>query len=253
VWVVIVVPLAGAAGAGGAPPSGGVEGGGFGRRAETAALLGLVRRSWPGHRSIALSPSPTSREVAIRSSTQRLSERSSADLAHPAKASSWARRIKQHQPLLSIETSLHGCYTTLTQRLIIPISYKPPVSLDIMSWVASICGDTRGEIAPRVAQACTAHVATPRGLAACPHHRHPLRAQPVASMRECHRGRPRRTRAVAPLRYHTARRDASVAAQRRRNAHALHIPRDARPAHLSSFRFLAMALPPLDARQKLLL
>jgi hypothetical protein len=154
---------------------------------------------------------------------------------------------------VSIETSLHGCYTTLTQRLIIPISSNPPVSLAIMSWVASIGGDTRGAIAPRVAQACTARVATPRGVVACPHHRHPLRAQPVASMRECHRGRPRRTRAVAPLRYLTARRDTSVAAHRRRNAHALHIPRDARPAHLSSFRLLAMALPPLDARQKLLL
>ena len=84
-------------------------------------------------------------------------------------------------------------------------------------------------------------------------HRHPLRAQLVASMREWHRGRPRRTGAVAPLRHPTARRDTSVAAQRRSNAHALHRPREARPAHLSACRRLALALPPLEARQKFLL
>ena len=34
---------------------------------------------------------------------------------------------------------------------------------------------------------------------------------------------------------------------------ALHIPCDASPARLSSLPLLAMALPPLDARQKLLI
>ena len=52
----------------------------------------------------------------------------------------------------------------------------PTVSLDVISLVASSCGYNRGEIEPRVAHEFTAHVATQRGRAERPHHRHPPRA-----------------------------------------------------------------------------
>jgi len=67
----------------------------------------------------------------------------------------------------------------------------PTVCLNVISLVASSCGYTRGAIEHRVAQSCTAHVATPRGRAERPPHRHPPRAQPVAPLRERHGGCPR--------------------------------------------------------------
>ena len=67
----------------------------------------------------------------------------------------------------------------------------PPVCLDVISLVASSCGYTRGEIEPRVAQSCTAHVATQRRRAERPPPRHPPCVQPVAPLWECHSGRPR--------------------------------------------------------------
>jgi len=57
-----------------------------------------------------------------------------------------------------------------------------------------------GEIEPGVAQACTAHMATQRGRTACPQHRHPPCARPIAPVCSCHSGRPRRPprRGTAP-------------------------------------------------------
>jgi hypothetical protein len=60
-------------------------------------------------------------------------------------------------------------------------------------------------------------------------------------------------RGGAPLRHPTASRDAPVAAHGRRKTPSLHIPRAAMPGRLSSFRLLAMASPPRDARRKLLI
>src|SRR5215510_8941864 len=59
-------------------------------------------------------------------------------------------------------------------------------------WWQAVAGLLGGEIEPRVAHEFMAHVATQRGLAAFPQHRHPRRAQPVAPVRSCHSGRPRR-------------------------------------------------------------
>src|SRR5262249_28036617 len=54
---------------------------------------------------------------------------------------------------------------------------RPTVCLDVISLVAGSCGYTRGEIEPRVAHEFPAHVATQRGRAERPQHRHPPRAQ----------------------------------------------------------------------------
>src|SRR5262249_41952111 len=70
---------------------------------------------------------------------------------------------------------------------------RPTVGVDVIALVASSCGYTRGESAPRVAQSCTAYVATQRGRAARPQQRQLPRAQPVALMREHHGSRPRLT------------------------------------------------------------
>jgi hypothetical protein len=67
---------------------------------------------------------------------------------------------------------------------------RPTVSLDVISLVASSCGDYRGHSEHRAAHAFAVHVATQRGLAERPPHRHPPRAQPVAPLRECHCRRP---------------------------------------------------------------
>ena len=69
-------------------------------------------------------------------------------------------------------------------------THRPTVWLEVISLVASSCGYNRGEIELRVAHQFPAHVATQRGRAECPQHRHPSRAQPVTPMRECHGGRP---------------------------------------------------------------
>ena len=61
--------------------------------------------------------------------------------------------------------------------------HRPTVSLDVISLVASSCGYDKGHIEHRVAHECAVHVATQRGLAERPQHRHPPRAQPVAPLR----------------------------------------------------------------------
>src|SRR6266704_1377305 len=78
--------------------------------------------------------------------------------------------------------------TLLNRRTVIP-----PVSLDVISLVASSCGYDRGHIEQRTAQEFAVHIATQRGLAKRLQHRHPPRAQPVAPMRERHCRRPRLT------------------------------------------------------------
>ena len=60
-------------------------------------------------------------------------------------------------------------------------------------------------------------------------------------------------RGVAPLRNPLAIRDNPVTHTGGETTQSLHMPRDARPAHLSSFRLLAMASPQLDAHRKLLI
>src|SRR4029453_6493207 len=85
-----------------------------------------------------------------------------------------------------------------------PRSYRPTVCLDVISLVASSCGDIRGEIGQRVAHEFPAHVATQRELTERQQHRHPPRVQPVAPRRECHcrcpRLPPRRGTEQAPQR-----------------------------------------------------
>jgi hypothetical protein len=80
----------------------------------------------------------------------------------------------------------------------------PPVGLDVIAWVASSGGYTRGEIKPRVAQACTVPVATPRRRAARPPPRPPPCVQPVAPLWECHGGRPRLTPRRGTAQAHSA-------------------------------------------------
>jgi len=58
-------------------------------------------------------------------------------------------------------------------------------------------------------------------------------------------------RGVAPLRYHITIRDTPVAHMGGATPPLLQMPRDARPACLSSFCLLAMASPHLDARRNL--
>src|SRR5262249_36414240 len=67
---------------------------------------------------------------------------------------------------------------------------KPTVSLSVISLVVSSCGYYKGQIDHRVAHEFAVHVATQRGLVERAQHRHPLRAQAVAPMRECHCRRP---------------------------------------------------------------
>jgi hypothetical protein len=73
---------------------------------------------------------------------------------------------------------------------------RPTVGLDVMSLVASSCKYNRGASEPRMAQACTAHVAAhQRGLAACPQPCHPPALSPsrpcgsaMAGVHGCPRG-----------------------------------------------------------------
>src|SRR5262249_51672257 len=67
----------------------------------------------------------------------------------------------------------------------------PTVCLDLISLVTSSCEYYRGHIEPRTAHAFVVHVATQRGLATRRQPCHPLRAQPVAPLRERHCRRPR--------------------------------------------------------------
>jgi hypothetical protein len=76
--------------------------------------------------------------------------------------------------------------------------FKPTVSLDAIALVTSSCRYDRGHIEHRAAHAFAAHVATQRGRAKRRQHRPPPRAQP--DVHGCPRG-------VAPIKYHTARRD----------------------------------------------
>src|SRR6266581_6932987 len=76
------------------------------------------------------------------------------------------------------------------QSLKLPINI-PTVSLGVTSVVVSSCEHDSGHIEHRVAHEFAVHVATQRGLAERPYHRHPPCAQPVAPMRECHGRRPR--------------------------------------------------------------
>src|SRR2546426_1187694 len=118
---------------------------------------------------------------------------------------------------------------------------RPTVSLDAISLVASSCGYYRGQIEHRVAHEFAVHVATQRGLAERPQHRHPPRAArrahagvslqaSMADPEALHRWRP--TPRSGTTRWPT---------QEEKRPNRCSIPRDARPALLSYFRLLAMA------------
>jgi uncharacterized protein with von Willebrand factor type A (vWA) domain len=92
--------------------------------------------------------------------------------------------------------------------------FKPTVSLDVIALVTSSCRYDRGQIEHRAAHAFAAHVATQRGRA----------------KRRQHRPQPR---AGTPQWLHTGG----------ATTPSLHMPREARPAHLSNFRLLVMASP----------
>jgi hypothetical protein len=62
---------------------------------------------------------------------------------------------------------------------------------DVMSLVASSCGYYGGHIEHRAAYPFVVHVATQRARAQRRQHRHPPRAQPIASRREHHGRGPR--------------------------------------------------------------
>ena len=129
------------------------------------------------------------------------------------------------------------------RRLSVPhSSHRPTGSRDIISLVASRCGDSRGQIEHRVAHEFAVYVATQRGRAARPPHRHPLHAQPVASMREC----PCRHRWLTPRSCtdQTSHRDQGSRGGRTRQEQRpqrFTVPREAMPARLASFRLLPMA------------
>jgi hypothetical protein len=95
--------------------------------------------------------------------------------------------IASHVPEAEMRQLAGFCLVTLLENSFkaekISLLLRPTVCLDVMSLVASSCGDNRGEIAQRVAHEFTAHVATQRGIAERSLHRHPPRAQPVAPMR----------------------------------------------------------------------
>ncbi len=130
----------------------------------------------------------------------------------------------------------------------------PTVCLDVIALVASSCRYNRGEIEPRVAHEFTAHVATQRGRAERPPHRHPPRAQPVAPLRECHGRRPRLPpRSCTAQAPHREQGHPGSRTWEEKRPHRLTMPREAMPARLSSFRLPAMASPPLDARRELLI
>src|SRR5262249_18734389 len=84
------------------------------------------------------------------------------------------------------------CYQTVRELGVFCI-YLLYVTTSLLWWQA-VAGIIGGEIEPRVAHESTAHVATQRGLAERPQHRHPPRVHPVAPLRECHGRRPRLTR-----------------------------------------------------------
>ena len=137
----------------------------------------------------------------------------------------------------------------------------PTVSRDVISLVANSCGCYRGQIEQHAAQEFTVHVVTQSGLAKRLPHRHPPRVQPMAPRRErpCRRPRlpPRRGTAQAPSRaqghpggahvpvFHARGVPQCPALSRsgtprwrtreEKRPHRLTIPRDAMPAHLSSF------------------
>ena len=126
----------------------------------------------------------------------------------------------------------------------------PTVSLNVISLMASSCGYYRGHFEHRAAHEFAVHVATQRGLAKRLQHRHAPRAQPVAPMRErhcrCPRLPPRRGTAQAPRREQG---HPGGPTQEEKRPNRLTLPHDAMPTRLSSFRLLAMASPPLDARK----
>jgi len=98
------------------------------------------------------------------------------------------------------------------------------------------------------------HLATQRGRAKRPQHRHPAARSALcthvgaslqtstAAFEELHRSGPP-PRAGTPRWPHTGG----------ETTPSLQMPRDARPAHRSSYRLLAMTSPQLDARRKLLI
>jgi hypothetical protein len=130
----------------------------------------------------------------------------------------------------------------------------PTVSLEVISLVASSCGYYRGQIEHRAAHEFVVHVATQRGRAKRIQHRHPPCAQPVAPMPERHCRRPRLTpRSCTAQAPHREQGHPGGRIREAKRPNRLTIPREAMPARLSSFRLLAMASPPLDARRKLLI
>jgi hypothetical protein len=122
--------------------------------------------------------------------------------------------------------------------------YRPTVSLDVISLVASSCGHYRSQIEQCAAHECAVHVVSQRRRAKWLQHRHVPRAQPIAPMQERHCRRPRLTpevlhRAGTLSRAGTPPRRT----QEEKRPNRLTIQRDVMPARLSSFRLLAMASP----------
>ena len=129
------------------------------------------------------------------------------------------------------------------RRLSVPhSSHRPTVSRDIISLVASRCGDSRGQIEHRVAHEFAVYVATQRGRAARPPHRHPLHAQPVASMRECPCRHPWLTpRSCTDQTSHRDQGSRGGRTRQEQRPQRFTVPREAMPARLASFRLLPMA------------
>ena len=112
-----------------------------------------------------------------------------------------------------IDHSLLGCRPSANQ--VVPGRHELPAGWRYTT--ACRGGDERGHLEPRAAPACAAPVATERGRAERPPHRHLPRMQPVAPMREHHRRCPRLPRGVVPVRHYTTLRHKPVVAHGSRN------------------------------------
>jgi len=129
----------------------------------------------------------------------------------------------------------------------------PTVSLDVIALEAGSCGYYRRQIDPYAAQSFTGHVATQRVRATS--------TIPPSAARSARCAQARaslQTSTAAPEAWHRAGTLSRAGTPRWRTQeeqrlHRLPMPPDALPARLASFRLLAMASPPLEARRKLLI
>ena len=120
----------------------------------------------------------------------------------------------------------------------------PTVCLDVIALVASSCGHTRGEI--EATRCAGIHGARDdperaRGTSTTP----PSAAH---SARRAHAGISRQSSTATPAAWHQLSTTPRAGTPQwphtgGETPQSLHIPRDARPTHLSSFRLLAMASP----------